>query len=173
VAPRGGRSGGGAIVVGLDRAVRERASVQTMAEDRMIRDGRALSVLIVDDSPAMRAFIRRILSLTELPIGSVAEASDGYAALRELHSTHADLILADINMPGMDGPHLIMALSADENLKNTPVLVVSTDATEYRLAQMKALGAKGYVPKPFRPERLRAAIESVLGDSEENGSCVH
>jgi two-component system chemotaxis response regulator CheY len=72
-------------------------------------------------------------------------------------------VLTDINMPAMDGEELVRRLEADDLLKTVPVVIVSTDGTENRMRRMLALGARGYVKKPFLPETLREELERVLG----------
>jgi len=123
----------------------------------------AFRVLIVDDSPVMRAFIRRIMLLSGIEAAEFLEASDGQEALAVLRQNWVDVVLTDINMPGMDGEQLVRCLEADDLLKSVPVVVVSTDATEGRVHQMLSLGARGYVKKPFLPETLREELERVLG----------
>lgn len=122
-----------------------------------------LRVLIVDDSPAMRAFIRRVLDLSGLEVSLCLEASNGEEALRLLADNWVDAVLTDINMPKMDGEELLRRMSGDEVLRLIPVLVVSTDGTEERIRKMLTLGAKGYVTKPFAPETLREQLEHSLG----------
>jgi len=125
----------------------------------------AFRVLIVDDSPVMRAFIRRTIVLSGMEGADFLEASDGQEALDVLHQHWVDVVLTDINMPTMDGEQLVRRLEADDLLKSVPVLIVSTDGTENRMHQMMALGARGYVKKPFLPETLRVELEQVLGDA--------
>ena len=120
-------------------------------------------VLIVDDSPVMRAFIRRILDLSGLESADFLEASNGHEALNLLREQWVDVVLTDINMPSMDGEELVRRLEADDLLKTVPVVIVSTDGTENRMQKMISLGARGYVKKPFLPETLRAELERVLG----------
>ena len=123
----------------------------------------AYNVLIVDDSPAMRAFVRRVLDLSGLTVGRYLEAGHGREALDLLEREWVDIVLTDLNMPTMDGEQLVRHVELDESLRAIPVLVVSTDRTEGRVRQMMTLGAKGYVTKPFLPETLREEIERVLG----------
>jgi two-component system chemotaxis response regulator CheY len=122
-----------------------------------------LHVLIVDDSPAMRNFIRRVLDLSGLEVGLCLEASNGEEALRLLEDNWVDAVLTDINMPQMDGEELLRRMSEHAVLNLIPVLVVSTDRTEGRIQKMLTLGAKGYVTKPFAPETLREELENTLG----------
>jgi two-component system chemotaxis response regulator CheY len=122
----------------------------------------AFNLLIVDDSPAMRTFIRRVVNLSGFALGSCAEASDGLEALDLLRSQWVDVILTDINMPRMDGEQFLRRLEQDEVLRAIPVLVVSTDRTETRVHQMLKIGARGYLKKPFAAEDLRNELERVL-----------
>lgn len=123
----------------------------------------AYRVLIVDDSPAMRAFVRRVLDLSGFELEECREASNGEEALNLLRTEKVHAILTDINMPTMDGEEFLRRLAEDDRLRSIPAVVISTDATGKRIERMKALGARGYVAKPFRPEDLRAEIERSLG----------
>jgi two-component system, chemotaxis family, chemotaxis protein CheY len=123
----------------------------------------AFNILIVDDSPAMRGFVRRVLDLSGIHVGISLNAGNGQEALDLLRTQWVDVILTDINMPTMDGEELLKTLEADESLCTIPVIVVSTDSTQHRVQSMLTLGAKGYVTKPFLPETLREEIEKVLG----------
>ena len=123
----------------------------------------AYRVLIVDDSPAMRNFVRRVLDLSGFEASLCIEAANGAEALELLRAEWTDAILTDINMPIMDGEELIRKLAADPLLSTIPVIVISTDATEGRIQRLLSLGARGYVTKPFAPEELRQALERSLG----------
>jgi two-component system chemotaxis response regulator CheY len=123
----------------------------------------AFNLLIVDDSPAMRSFIRRVLDMSGFAVGESAEASNGEEALEVLRRNWIDVILTDINMPRMDGEELLRRLEQDDMLRSIPVLVVSTDRTEARVQRMMQMGARGYVKKPFAAETLRDELERVLG----------
>ena len=120
-------------------------------------------VLIVDDSPAMRAFVKRVIEMSGFEAGAYFEAENGEQALAILNDHWVDVILSDINMPIMNGEQFLRRIEADETLRTIPLIVVSTDSTEQRRTQMLALGAKGYVRKPFSPESLRQEMEDVLG----------
>ena len=122
----------------------------------------ALRLLIVDDSPVMRSFIRRVVDLSGLEVACYTQAGDGGGALLALAQEPVDVILTDINMPGMDGEQLLERLQQDGALRGIPVVVVSTDATPSRMERMLALGARGYVTKPFSPEILRKELDRVL-----------
>lgn len=127
----------------------------------------AYRLLIVDDSPVMRAFVRRVIQMSGFDLSCCFEAGDGREALGILRDQWVDAILTDINMPRMDGEELLRALSGDEMLRGIPVFVISTDATEKHITRMLSSGARGYLTKPFLPEDLRAALEKILGEAHE------
>jgi two-component system chemotaxis response regulator CheY len=121
------------------------------------------SVLVVDDSAAMRGFIRRVLDMSGFDVGEVFEAGDGLEALAILEDSMIDVVLTDINMPRMNGEELMLHLREDADLSEVPVLVLSADSSEARVGRMMAAGARGYLPKPLSPERLRTELDRVLG----------
>jgi two-component system, chemotaxis family, chemotaxis protein CheY len=127
----------------------------------------ALHILIVDDSPAMRSFIRRVVRLSGIEVDQYFEAGNGAEALEQLAANPVDAVLTDINMPVMDGEEFVRKMRESEPTRSTPVIVISTDATINRIHTMQALGATGYLQKPFGPEQLRNELDRVLGVSHE------
>lgn len=123
----------------------------------------ALQILIVDDSPAMRTFIRRVMRLSGMDVEQYFEAANGEEALARLSANPIDAVLTDINMPVMDGETFVRRMRADGPFQSTPVVVISTDATAHRIETMLSLGAVGYLQKPFGPEQLRNELDRVLG----------
>lgn len=123
----------------------------------------SFSVLVVDDSKAMRGFIRRVMDLSGFEYSQCLEAGNGQEALDLLDLEPVDVILTDINMPEMNGEEFLRHLEEDEEFRMIPVLVVSTDATENRIREMMSIGAKGYLTKPFVPEDLRGQLERLVG----------
>jgi len=123
----------------------------------------AYRVLVVDDSPAMRSFIRRILNLSGFAVSEFVEAANGLDALEILQARSVDVVLTDINMPRMNGEELVRQLDQDHKLRTLPVVVVSGDSSEVRVKRLMEIGARGYLSKPFSPERLRTELDRVLG----------
>jgi len=123
----------------------------------------ALQILIVDDSPAMRTFIRRVVRLSGIDVDRYFEAANGAEALEQLAANPVDAVLTDINMPVMNGEELVRRMRAAGPTQSIPVIVISTDATVNRIHTMRALGATGYLEKPFGPEQLRNELDRVLG----------
>ena len=120
------------------------------------------TVLIVDDSAAIRKILHRVLMQAEVPLGKVHEANDGMEALEKLKAEKVGLILSDINMPNMDGIELLGKLKADATFKSVPILMVTTEGSQAKVLQALELGANGYVRKPMTKSELMAAIASVL-----------
>ena len=121
-----------------------------------------MKALVVDDSPVMRALIKRILELSGRELEHVAEAENGREALEVIAKEAVDLVFCDINMPEMDGEQFLTALAAEGKVQRTCVIVVSTDGTNGRMDRMLNLGARGYLTKPFTPEAIRTTLERVL-----------
>ena len=122
----------------------------------------SLRILLVDDSPAMRSFIRRTILLSGVTVESFLHAGDGKEALEVLEQERVDLVLCDVNMPVMNGESFLAELHARGATESLAILVVSTDATVTRMQRMMSLGARGYVQKPFTPESMREALETVI-----------
>src|SRR4051812_48406968 len=104
-----------------------------------------LNVLIVDDSPIMRKMVRRSLEMANLPLGSVLEANEGREALLRLADHQIDIVLADINMPVMNGVELVEQMVADGLLPRIPVVIVSTERSQERMSHLKRLGVRNYL----------------------------
>lgn len=122
----------------------------------------AYNILLVDDSKTIRAILSKTLSLTTLPINKVFEAGNGQEAMDCLHGNWIDLVLTDLNMPVMSGIELVNSMNADELLRDIPVIVISTDASETRIDQLKSKGVREYIRKPFTPENVGQVIEKIL-----------
>jgi len=120
------------------------------------------SILIVDDSSAMRSVIKRIITLSGFETEAFLEACDGEDALEVLRRESVDLIISDINMPRMDGESLLREIVADPVLREVPVVIVSSDATESRAGRLLEIGASAYLVKPFQPQMFREKLEQVL-----------
>ena len=124
-------------------------------------------ILVVEDSASTRSLVRAILeapafSATVGPV-EVTEAQSGFDAMRLLPRARYDLIITDINMPDVNGLELIHFIRRSEQYRSTPLVIISTQATERDVERGRKLGADAYVPKPFTAEALRGACEPLLG----------
>ncbi len=124
------------------------------------------NVLIVDDSATMRSVIRRTLLMSGLDVGEIYEAANGIDALATMASHTVGLVLTDINMPVMSGAQLLTRMRDDVRLRDTPVVIASTEGSETRIRQLLEAGARGYVRKPFQPEILREALIPFIGPAQ-------
>jgi len=126
-----------------------------------------ISLLIVDDSPIIRRVLIRALHMALAGIDRISEAANGVEALAILENDPIDLILTDINMDDMGGIELISHVKASEHLRDIPIVVISTEGNENRVAQLLAEGAVGYIKKPFTPEQIKDTISGIVGGSDE------
>jgi two-component system chemotaxis response regulator CheY len=119
-----------------------------------------LNCLIVDDSSVMRRMVRRTMELSEVPLGQVHEANNGREALDLLATTTVDVLFTDINMPVMNGADLLRALVKQPDAVRARV-VISTDGSEARRAEVLGLNVDWYLEKPLRPEVMRDVLSKV------------
>ena len=117
-------------------------------------------ILAVDDSASMRQMVAFTLKSAGF---DVAEAEDGQAALDLAKTEKFKLVLADVNMPRMDGITLVKNLRTLAEYKFTPLLMLTTESTPEKKMEGKAAGATGWLVKPFNPEQLVATVQRVLG----------
>ena len=124
------------------------------------------SILVADDSAIVRTMVKKAIAMAGLPVGHVYEAANGREALEVLRRTWIDVVFADINMPEMTGAELLQAMKADPALASTPVVIVSSERSAARIAELQRCGARAYVKKPFRPEQFRAVVTGILAGGE-------
>ncbi len=127
----------------------------------------AYNILIVDDSVITRTVIKRSIDMTEIETGEIFEADNGLSALKVLEEHHVDLVLADLNMPEMDGGEMLHQMQRDEATKSVPVVVVSSEPSTIRIKQLLAEGIKDYLHKPFSPEEFAEIVENSLGETDD------
>lgn len=120
------------------------------------------NVLLVDDSSTMRKIIGRSLRQAGIEFDNIFEASDGQEALDVLEAESVDIVLSDINMPNMDGISFLREKSTRENMKNIPVLMISTETGDDIIGEAKSLGAVGAIKKPFTPDKVNEVLGPLL-----------
>lgn len=122
-----------------------------------------INVLVVDDSPMMRALIRRAIRLSGANV-LVAEASNGKEALTVLETESIDAVFTDLNMPVMSGSELLREM-ASRDWGHIKRIVVSTDGSTARREEVRDLHVSHYVNKPFAPEMFRDVLSEISPDS--------
>ena len=118
-------------------------------------------VLIVDDDEAVRTTLYKVIKSNGLEADL---ASSGQQALEMTGKTHYDLILLDVNMPGMDGFSVVQKLRS-RGIK-TPIIIVSGRQEDYDTLYGLDIGADDYVTKPFNPIVLGAKVKALIRRSK-------
>ncbi len=118
------------------------------------------TIMTVDDS----ASVRQMVSFTLKQAGfQVIEAVDGKDALAKLNGTVVHMLLADLNMPNMDGIELVRRVRANASSRFIPIVLLTTESQAEKKQEGKAAGATGWIVKPFKPDQLLAVVKKVLG----------
>lgn len=126
--------------------------------DRFVPD--ELKVLIVDDSFTSRRIVRNMLE--GLGIEHFAEAENGKQALQMLDNEFFDLVVTDYNMPEMDGEQLSQLIRSQSSQASIPVLMVTSETDQGRLAGVRQSGVSAIFDKPLTVESLRGALQRLL-----------
>jgi signal transduction histidine kinase/ligand-binding sensor domain-containing protein/DNA-binding response OmpR family regulator len=116
------------------------------------------TVLVVDDNPEIRAYIRRHLE----PTYRVVEAADGVEGLARARSLVPDLVVSDVMMPGLDGNALFRGLREDPELETVPVVLLTAKASAESRIQGLREGVDDYLVKPFDPRELKARVDNLI-----------
>jgi two-component system chemotaxis response regulator CheY len=117
------------------------------------------SILIVDDSGAVRSVVRKLL--TQLGFKNIDEAPDGEAALKKISEQHFSLVISDWNMEPMSGNILLENVRANKKYTNLPFIMMTADPSIARIVQAKKAGVTCFISKPFRADDLQAKISQV------------
>jgi signal transduction histidine kinase/HPt (histidine-containing phosphotransfer) domain-containing protein/ActR/RegA family two-component response regulator len=118
----------------------------------------AISVLYIEDNPSNVRLVEKIFGLSsDLGLHVAREGSSGVALARELRP---DLVLLDLHLPDIPGEQVLAALRGDHELAETPVIIVSADASPVQAKRLLAAGANGYLTKPFDIDQLLAAVRT-------------
>lgn len=121
-------------------------------------------ILVVEDSAATRAYVRAALEESQAggpgqdETVEVVEASSGFDALRLLPRGRFDVVVTDVNMPDINGLELIRFVRGSAHHRDVAVMIISSQSSTKDRERGLALGADGYLGKPFSPEQLRSAV---------------
>lgn len=123
------------------------------------------TILIVDDSPLLRATARRAALQAGLAAEHVREAQNGKTALEDLARQPADLVLLDLNMPVMDGMEFVERKAAIPALAGVHVALLTSEGRGKWRDRMHQLGVVHYLHKPIAADALRALLGELFGAS--------
>ncbi len=130
-----------------------------------------IHVLVVDDIPLMRTMLVKFVqtlsrkgsgALKLLTNADIVEASNGKTALGVLEDVRVDLIFLDLMMPEMDGLSFLREMRQDPGLQDIPVIVCSAIGEPGTITQARALGACGYITKPFTLKSVEENLQEAL-----------
>jgi len=119
-----------------------------------------MKLLIVDDSSMLRDMLT--YALNEGGYNEVTEGIDGADGLTKAKESQHDLLIVDYNMPNMNGVDMIKSIRKLENYKSIPIFMLTTERSEDLKQEAKSAGATGWITKPFVPEQLLKAVNTVL-----------
>lgn len=118
-----------------------------------------MKFLLVDDSKTMRNIWKKVI--TAINNSETVEAGDGAEGLKAFQEQGPfDMLLVDWNMPNMDGLSMIKKIREAD--KNTPIIMVTTEAEKLRILEAIKAGVNNYLVKPFTPNALQAKINETL-----------
>ncbi len=132
------------------------ATVTRLATEESLRP----QVMVVDDSLTVRRLTGRLLSRAGY---DVAVAKDGVDALQQMQEGLPDLLLADIEMPRMDGLELVKKLRADPRSADLPIIIITSRIAEKHRQHAFELGVNAFFGKPYQEDELLAKVAELLG----------
>jgi len=121
-------------------------------------------ILIADDRPSSRELLRLVL---ERDGYDVLEAEDGEQAVDRARSGNPDLILLDLQMPGLDGYAVLATLRSEPRFRRLPVLALTASAMRGDREKILEAGFTDYLAKPAGPELLRDTVARMLADAAQ------
>jgi CheY-like chemotaxis protein len=119
-------------------------------------------ILLADDERIVRTLVT--ITLGQDSRYTLLEAVDGYEALALARSERPRLLLLDINMPGLDGYEVCRALKTDPETHPISVVMLTARTQDEDRSRARAVGADGYLCKPFSPLALLEKVEEILGE---------
>lgn len=121
----------------------------------------AIKVMICDDSATMRKLVTMALGKSGLEISEIIEAEDGKDGLAKAEANpDIGLIFLDWNMPNLNGMGFLQAYRFQNS--STPVIMITTEATDEKVNEAKQNGANGYITKPFTPDKIKAEVDKFI-----------
>ena len=132
---------------------------KTQQQPKVTIHQRATRVLVVDDSVTVRKVTSRLLSRQGYEVES---ARDGVEAITQLQALKPDIVLLDIEMPRMDGFEVAKAIRSDAQMKDLPIIMITSRTGEKHRSRAVNLGINDYIGKPFQEEPLLDAIQRLV-----------
>nr|CAA9222791.1 hypothetical protein AVDCRST_MAG63-581 [uncultured Armatimonadetes bacterium] len=121
------------------------------------------TILVADDEPALLRLMEFLLAKQG---HTMLTATNGEEALEEARKHRPDIIVLDIMMPKLDGYQVAEAIRADEDLRRTPIIMLSAKAQDEDIERGVSVGVDTYMTKPFSPEELTRLVSTYLAESK-------
>jgi len=118
------------------------------------------TIMTVDDSASIRMMVSFTLGELDVEIIEAVNAND---ALAKLEKSPVDMLITDVNMPGLDGISLVRKVRENPSYRFIPIIILTTESEAERKLEGKSAGATGWIVKPFRPEDLISVVRKVMG----------
>jgi two-component system chemotaxis response regulator CheY len=126
----------------------------------LVRGGTMLKkVMVVDDSNLIHQLYKMVLMRYRCPVVYAKNGQDGMDKLAQ--NPDIDIVFVDINMPVMNGLEFVKKVKAIGSYNHIPLVIVSTEGRDGDAERGLALGASGYMKKPFQPSDLHALVEAL------------
>ena len=118
-------------------------------------------ILLVDDAAFMRMMVKDVLTKNGYDTAEIYEAADGAQAVDKYNELKPDLVIMDITMPNMDGLEALKAIKGGD--PNATIVMCSAMGQEAMVIDAIKSGAKDFIVKPFKPDRILKTVKSILG----------
>jgi two-component system chemotaxis response regulator CheY len=119
----------------------------------------AKTILVAEDS----LMLRKVACFPLEKAGyKILEANNGIEAIEAMSKNEVDMIVTDLNMPGMDGFELIAQVKANENFKHIPIIILSTEGKKEMVMKGLTLGANSFLQKPIKPDLMLQEVHRLL-----------
>ena len=126
----------------------------------------AKTILVVEDS----LMLRKVACFPLEKAGyKVVEANNGIEAIEAMSKEMIDLIITDLNMPGMDGFELITQVKESDKFKHIPIIILTTEGKKDMVMKGLTLGANSFLQKPIKPDQMLQEVERLLGKKSNLG----
>ena len=121
-----------------------------------------MKILVVDDARVMRNIHKNALLEFKINEDNILEAGDGSAALEIAKELEISLFLVDWNMPGLNGLEFVKVLRGMEKYKETPIIMVTSEAAKYMVVEAINAGVSNYIVKPIKQKILTEKLSQYI-----------
>ncbi|NLM16382.1 MAG: response regulator [Candidatus Riflebacteria bacterium] len=117
------------------------------------------TILVAEDS----LMLRKVACYPLEKAGyKVIEANNGIEAIENMSKTDVDMIITDLNMPGMDGFELITYVKDNEKFKHIPIIILTTEGKKEMVMKGLTLGASSFLQKPIKPDKMLKEVQTIF-----------